>query len=110
MSFSSLVIPTPTVRELSVALRKTPLNQRYKGNTDRPRVISRRNRWVRNFQPGLRFGTTMCQAGLGPFPQNLSLKLSEDGEQAGHRATGRRGQVQCLGQGNETDTQMFQFL
>ena len=52
----------------------------------------------------------MRQTGPGPFPQNLPFELREDGQQSGHGSTRRRGQVQCLGQGNKPDTQMLQFL
>jgi hypothetical protein len=39
---------------------------------------------------------------------NRALRIiGEDGEQSGHSATGWRGQVQRLGQGNEPDTQML---
>jgi hypothetical protein len=52
----------------------------------------------------------MRQASPGSFPQNLPFELGEDGQQAGHRSTGRGGQVKCLSQGNETDAQVLQFL
>jgi len=52
----------------------------------------------------------MGQASPRSLSQNLSFELGEYGQQAGHRSTGRRGQVQCLGQGNEPDSKMFQFL
>ena len=44
------------------------------------------------------------------FPQNLPFELGEDGQQSGHGATGWCGQIQRLGQGNEPDAEMFQFL
>ena len=52
----------------------------------------------------------MGQASPSPFPQNLSFKLSEDRQQSGHGSTGRRGQIQRLGQRHEAHAEMFQFL
>jgi len=52
----------------------------------------------------------MRQASPGSFPQDFPFELSKDGQQAGHRATGWRRQVQRLGQRNETGAKMFQFL
>jgi hypothetical protein len=52
----------------------------------------------------------MSKSRSGSLPQNLFFKLGEDGQQAGHSATGWGGQVQCLGQGNEANAQMLQFL
>ena len=54
--------------------------------------------------PGVR------QASAHPFPQNLPFELGEDGQQPGHRATGGRGQIQRLGQRDETHSEMLQFL
>ena len=54
--------------------------------------------------PGVR------QARPRSFPQNLPFELGEDRQQAGHGAAGGRGQVQCLGQRDETDSEMLQFL
>ncbi len=45
------------------------------------------------------------QASPGSFPQNLSFELGEDCQQAGHRTTGGRCQVQRLGQRYETRPQ-----
>jgi hypothetical protein len=42
------------------------------------------------------------QAGTHPFLQNLPFERSEYGQQSGHGASGWRGQVQRLGQGDET--------
>jgi phage tail protein X len=50
------------------------------------------------------------QASPNSFPQDLPFELGENGEQACHRSTGRSGQVQGLGQRNETDAEMIQFL
>jgi hypothetical protein len=50
------------------------------------------------------------QASPGPFPQNLSFELREYCEQDGHGAPGGCRQIQCLGQGDETDTEMIQLL
>ncbi len=50
----------------------------------------------------------MCQTVPGSFPQNLPFEPSKDGQQASHRATGRRGQVQRLGQGYEPDAEMLE--
>jgi hypothetical protein len=52
----------------------------------------------------------MRQTGPRSFPQNLPFELSENGEQTGHGAPGRRGQIQRLSQGDETDTKMIQLL
>jgi hypothetical protein len=52
----------------------------------------------------------MRQACASSFPQDLSFKLGEDSQQAGHGATSWCGQVQSLGQGNEADAKMLQFL
>ena len=52
----------------------------------------------------------MSQPSPRSFPQNLPFELCKNGQQAGHGATGWCGQIQCLGQGNETDTQVLQFL
>jgi hypothetical protein len=56
-------------------------------------VPGRRLRPAKRFPilPGLR------QAGSRSLPQNLAFELSEDRKQAGHCATGWRGQIQCLG-------------
>jgi hypothetical protein len=54
--------------------------------------------------PGVR------QSSTSSFPQNLSFELREYRQQAGHRATGRRGQVQCLSQWDEPDSEMLQFM
>ena len=50
------------------------------------------------------------QARPSSLPQNLPLELSEDRQQAGHRATGWRGQIQRLRQRHEADAEMFEFL
>jgi len=52
----------------------------------------------------------MRQAGPGAFLQNLPFESSENGKHGSHRPSSRRRQVQRFGQGNETDTQMLQFL
>ena len=52
----------------------------------------------------------MGQAGASSLPQNLPFELGEDGQQAGHRSTRGRGQVQRLCQRNEADAEMLQFL
>jgi hypothetical protein len=52
----------------------------------------------------------MCKASPGPLSQNLSFKLSEDGEQASHRSTGGSGQVQRFRQRDEPDSEVLQFL
>ena len=38
------------------------------------------------------------QASPITLPQNLSFEIGEDRQQTGHRSTGGRSQVQCLGQ------------
>lgn len=50
------------------------------------------------------------QPNAGSFAQNLSFELGEDGKQTGHGAPGWRSQIQRLGQRNEADSQMLQFL
>jgi hypothetical protein len=57
------------------------------------RVPGRRLRPAKPFPilPSLR------QAGSRSLPQNLGFELGEDRQQAGHCATGWRGQIQCLG-------------
>jgi hypothetical protein len=50
------------------------------------------------------------QASPSSFPQNLLFELSEYGQQAGHRSTSRRGQIQRLRQRNEADAEVLQFL
>ena len=52
----------------------------------------------------------MRQTSPRSLSQNLSFELGENGEQARHGASGWRGQVQCLSQRNEPDTQVLQFL
>lgn len=52
----------------------------------------------------------MIQAGPGSSPQDFPFELGEDRQQSGHGATRLRGYVQRLGQRNESNTQMFQFL
>jgi len=50
------------------------------------------------------------QAGADSFAENLPFELREDRQQGRHGSTRGRGQVQCLGQRNETDSEMLQFL
>jgi hypothetical protein len=52
----------------------------------------------------------MRQAGPRSFSKNLPFELREDGEQAGHGASGWRGQVQRFGQRHEPNAEMLQFL
>ncbi len=52
----------------------------------------------------------MCQASSCSFAQDLSFELRKDGQQAGHRSTGGCGQIQRLRQGNETHSEVLQFL
>jgi hypothetical protein len=52
----------------------------------------------------------MSQASTRSFAQNLAFEPSEDGEQSSHRATGWRSQVESLGQRNETDAKILEFL
>ena len=54
--------------------------------------------------------TRMCQASLGPLLQNLAFERRENGQQASHRSTGRRRQVQRLSHGDESHSEMVQFL
>ena len=50
------------------------------------------------------------QAGAHPLAQDLPFELGEHGEQAGHRATCGRGQIERFGQRYETHSEMLQFL
>jgi len=50
------------------------------------------------------------QPGADSLADNAPFQLGEDSQQSGHRSSGWRGQIQGLGQGNETDSEMFQFL
>ena len=50
------------------------------------------------------------QAGASSLPQDLPFELGEDGQQPRHRSTGRRSQVQRLGQRHEAHAEMLQFL
>ena len=50
------------------------------------------------------------QASASSLPQDLPFELGENGQQPRHRSTGRRSQVQRLGQRHETHTEMLQFL
>ena len=52
----------------------------------------------------------MSQASSRSFAQDLPFELGEDRQQSGHRTTGGRGQIQRLGQGDEPNSQMLQFL
>jgi hypothetical protein len=47
------------------------------------------------------------QAGARSFPQNLPFEVSENGEQASHRATRRRRQIQRLSQRHEPQAKIF---
>jgi hypothetical protein len=66
----------------------------------------------RRFRPAQTFAIlpSLRQANPSSFPQNLSFELREYGKQTGHRATGGCGQIQGLGQGDEADAEMIQFL
>jgi hypothetical protein len=52
----------------------------------------------------------MGQTGPYSLLEDLPLQGGENPQQPGHRATGWRGQIQRLGQGNEADAEMIQFL
>ena len=52
----------------------------------------------------------VVQASPYPFSQDVPFEFSENSEQTGHSPARWRGQVQRLGQRDETDTEMFQFL
>jgi hypothetical protein len=69
-------------------------------------VQSRRNWPIQLFavQPSLR------QSGARPVTQDLTFELGEDGQQTRHGTTGRSCEIQRLGQRDETDTEMLQFL
>jgi len=53
---------------------------------------------------------SMGQSGPRSFPQDFPFELGEDRQQSSHGATRRCGQIQCLGQRNEANTEMLQFL
>ena len=53
---------------------------------------------------------SMGQTSPGSFPQNLSFEFGEYGQQASHRSTAWRGQIQRFGQRHETDAKMIEFL
>ncbi len=63
-------------------------------------------------QDGLAFAAfpRAGQASPRSFPQNLSFKLRANRQQPSHYPTGRRGQVQHLGQRHEAHSEMLQFL
>ena len=52
----------------------------------------------------------MGQTSADAFAQDLAFELGEHREQSSHGATGGRGQIECFGQRNETDSEMLQFL
>jgi hypothetical protein len=52
----------------------------------------------------------MNQASTRSFAQNLAFELSKDGEESSHRATGWRSQIESLGQRNETNAKILEFL
>ena len=52
----------------------------------------------------------MGQAGAYPFLENPPFELGEDRQQARHRSTRRRGQVQRFRQRDKPDAEMLQFL
>src|SRR5438270_542885 len=66
----------------------------------------------RRFRPAQAFTIlpSLRQASPSSFLQNLSFELREYGKQTGHRATGWCGQIQGLGQTDEADAEMIQFL
>ena len=49
-------------------------------------------------------------ASPGSLPQNLPFEFGEYSQQTGHGSTGRCSEVQRLGQRNDPDVEMFQFL
>ena len=52
----------------------------------------------------------MSQAGADALAQDLVLKLVEDRQQPGHRPSGWCRQIQGLGQGDETHSEITEFL
>ena len=52
----------------------------------------------------------MGEASTDSLAQYLAFELGEDGQQRGHCATCRCGQVQRFGQRHEADAEMLQFL
>jgi hypothetical protein len=52
----------------------------------------------------------MRQARPRSFLHNLPFELGEDRKQAGHGSTGWGGQIQRLGQRDEADAEVFEFL
>ena len=52
----------------------------------------------------------VIQTGANALAQDLAFELGEHREQASHRAPCWRGQIECLGQRYETDSEVLQFL
>ena len=52
----------------------------------------------------------MGETSPNALAQDLALELGEHGQQCGHGTAGRRGQIQRLGQRDEADAEMLQFL
>src|SRR5580704_16516478 len=50
------------------------------------------------------------QSGACTLAQDLTFELGEDCQQAGHRATGGRREIERFGQRDEADSEMLQFL
>jgi len=68
--------------------------------------VSRRRRTTQAF-PVL---PCVGETGTDAFAKNLAFKLSEDREQAGHRSTSGRGQIERLSEGDGTYSKMLKFL
>ena len=53
---------------------------------------------------------SLSQSGADSFPQNLPFEFGEDRQETGHGSASWRGQIRHLGQRDEADSKMFQFL
>ena len=52
----------------------------------------------------------MSQASPSSFPQYFPFEFGKNSKQSSHRSTGRRGQIQRLGQRDKPDAEMLQLL
>ena len=53
---------------------------------------------------------TLVDAGFDTLPHDLALELCKHGQHSGENAASGRGHVKGLGQGNEPDPQLGEFL
>ena len=52
----------------------------------------------------------MGKFGTDPFAENLSLELGEHSQQSGHGPAGGRSQIESVGERDEADAEVIQFL